>query len=135
MSGRWRSLDCPGGTWGYEWQIGLVILASVLTPLVWRWCSRQGASRWQPWLWGCAMLWGLAWVLMAYSLAPIEFSVGFSLAFNMVSLLLLTALIAFYCEWRVFYSLSAPPLIFLLFEEHWVMVPPSPCTGWRSGAC
>lgn len=66
------------------------------------------------------MLWGLAWVLMAYSLAPIEFSVGFSLAFNIVSLLLLTALIAFYCEWRVFYSLSAPPLIFLLFEEHWV---------------
>ena len=72
---------------------------------------------------GCAMLWGLAWALMAYSLATIEFSVGFSLAFNIVSLLLLTALIAFYCEWRVFYSLSAPPLIFLLFEEHWVMVP------------
>lgn len=69
------------------------------------------------------MLWGLAWALMAYSLATIEFSVGFSLAFNIVSLLLLTALIAFYCEWRVFYSLSAPPLIFLLFEEHWVMVP------------
>lgn len=48
---------------------------------------------------------------------------GFSLAFNIVSLLLLTALIAFYYEWRVFYCLSAPLLIFLLFEEHWVMVP------------
>ncbi|MNZ80353.1 GGDEF domain-containing protein [Aeromonas media] len=118
-----QQVAIAGLPWGYEWQIGLVILASVLTPLVWRWCSRQGTSRWQPWLWGCAMLWGLAWALMAYSLATIESSVGFSLAFNIVSLLLLTALIAFYCEWRVFYSLSAPPLIFLLFEEHWVMVP------------
>ena len=118
-----RLVAIDGLPWGYEWQIGLVILASVLTPLGWRWFARHGTSRWQPWLWGCAMLWGLAWALMAYALATIEFEVGFSLAFNIVSLWLLTALIAFYCEWRVFYSLSASPLIFLLFEDHWVMVP------------
>ena len=47
-----QQVAIAGLPWGYEWQIGLVILASVLTPLVWRWCSRQGTSRWQPWLWG-----------------------------------------------------------------------------------
>ena len=130
-----RLVAIDGLPWRYEYQIALVLLASVLPPLGWRWFSRQGTQRWQPWLWGCAMLWGLAWAMTAYAIATIELRGGFSLAFNMVSLLLLTALIAFYCEWRVFYSLSAPPLIFLLFEEHWVMVPPSPCTGWRSGAC
>ena len=118
-----RLVAIDGLPWRYEYQIVLVLLASVLPPLGWRWFSRQGTQRWQPWLWGCAMLWGLAWAMTAYAIATIELRGGFSLAFNMVSLLLLTALIAFYYEWRVFYSLSAPPLIFLLFEEHWVMVP------------
>ena len=118
-----RPVRIEGLPWGYEWQIGLVILASVLLPLGWRWSSRQGTPRWQPWLWGCVLLWGLAWALTAYAIATIELRGGFSLAFNIVSLLLLTALIAFYYEWRVFYCLSAPPLLFLLFEERWVMVP------------
>ncbi|MDX7899296.1 GGDEF domain-containing protein [Aeromonas media] len=129
-----RLVAIEGLPWRYECQLALVLVASVLPPLGWRWFSRQGTPRWQPWLWGCAMLWGLAWAMTAYAIATIELRGGFSLAFNIVSLLLLTALIAFYSEWRVFYCLSAPPLLFLLFEERWVILP-SGTVHWLAAMC
>lgn len=109
--------------WAYEWQLGLMAVTCLLMPLGWRWLVRQRPSVWLPWLWGCALLWGIAWALVNYAIATIELREGFSLVYNMISLLLLTALIALYCEWRLFYCLIGPHLIFLLFEGHWVLVP------------
>lgn len=78
--------------------------------------------------------WGVAWALVNYAIATIELRGGFSLVFNMVSLLLLTALITFYCEWRLFYCLIGPPLIFLLLEGNWVLVP-FLAVHWLAVAC
>lgn len=120
--------------WTYEWQLGLMSVACLLMPLGWHWLSRQRPSVWLPCLWVGALLWGSAWALTSYAVATIELKVGFSLAFNMVSLLLLTALIAFYCEWRLFYCLIGPPLIFLSLEGHWVLVP-SLSVHWLAVGC
>lgn len=102
--------------WHYEWQLIFMALVSLLLPFLWRRLSRQPASVWRPWLWGCALCWGAAWALTGHTISLVDPRGGFSLSFNMVSLLLLTALIAFYSEVRLFYCLAAAPLLFLLIR-------------------
>lgn len=102
--------------WHYEWKLIFMALVSLLLPFLWRRLSRQPASVWRPWLWGCALCWGAAWALTGHTISLVDPRGGFSLSFNMVSLLLLTALIAFYSEVRLFYCLAAAPLLFLLIR-------------------
>lgn len=102
--------------WHYEWQLIFMALVSLLLPFLWRRLSRQPASVWRPWLWSCALCWGAAWALTGHTISLVDPRGGFSLSFNMVSLLLLTALIAFYSEVRLFYCLAAAPLLFLLIR-------------------
>ncbi|MFM1661820.1 sensor domain-containing diguanylate cyclase [Aeromonas salmonicida] len=109
--------------WRYEMQLTLMTLACLLFPLCWRWLSRQPLALWRPCLCAGALLWGLAWALFGYAIALVELRGGFSLAFDLISLLLMTALIALYCEARLFYCFSVPPLLFLLLEALFVRVP------------
>lgn len=109
--------------WRYEMQLALMTLACLLFPLCWRWLSRQSLALWRPCLCAGALLWGLAWALFGYAIALVELRGGFSLAFDLISLLLMTALIALYCEARLFYCFSVPPLLFLLLEALFVRVP------------
>ncbi|WP_434665995.1 membrane-associated sensor domain-containing protein [Aeromonas sp. NJAU223] len=105
--------------WYYEWQLIAMGGASLLLPLGWRWLSRQPTSVWQPCLWGLALMGGLAWALVGYSLSFVDLKAGFSFVFNMMSLLLLTSLIAFYCDRWLLYSLALPPLLFLMIRATW----------------
>lgn len=102
--------------WLYEVQLIVMAVICLLLPGVCRWLSRRSFSVWLPWLWVGALCWGgaWAWALMGDSIPLVDLKRGFGLSFNMVSLLLLTALIAFYSEMRLFYCLAAVPLLFLL---------------------
>jgi diguanylate cyclase (GGDEF)-like protein len=116
----WDAHMMPSGAlpWHYEWHLIAMFVICLLMPVLWRYLSRQPASVWRPWLWGGALCWGIAWASMGHSLSLVDPKAGFSLSFNMVSLLLLTALIAFYSELRLFYCLAAAPLLFLLVRAY-----------------
>ncbi len=100
--------------WYYEWLLLGMIAFSLPLPLLWRHVARDGASPWQPWLWGYGLCWGTAWAFTGYTISLADLRGGFSLNFNMVSLLLLAALIAFYSEKRLLYCVAVAPLLFLL---------------------
>lgn len=120
--------------WSYEVQIILMSLLCLLFPLFWRWLSHQPLTIWQPCLRVGALLWGSSWALIGYAIALIELRGGFSLAFDLISLLLMTALVALYCEVRLFYCFSVPPLLFLLLEALFVKVP-FPAVHWLAVGC
>lgn len=105
--------------WHYEWQLIAMGGIGLLSPLGWRWLSRQPYAIWYACLWGCALCWGLAWALVGYTISLVDLGGGFSLIFNMISLLLLTTLIAFYCDRWLFYSLAAAPWLFLVVRATW----------------
>jgi diguanylate cyclase (GGDEF)-like protein len=120
--------------WSYEVQVILMTLVCLLFPLFWRWLSHQPLTVWPPCLRAAALLWGIAWALLGYAIALIELRGGFSLAFDLISLLLMTALVALYCEVRLFYCFSVPPLLFLLLEALFVKVP-FPAVHWLAVGC
>ncbi|MFM5841012.1 GGDEF domain-containing protein [Aeromonas sanarellii] len=105
--------------WSYEWQLLAMAGVCLLFPLGWRWLARQPHVLWQVSLWACALGWGLAWALAGYTISIVDLKGGFSFIFNMVSLLLLTGLIAAYCDVRLFYALVFAPLLFLLLRASW----------------
>lgn len=114
----WDAQMMPSGLlpWHYEWQLIAMLCTCLLLPLLWRWLSRQPSSVWRPWLWGFALCWGMVWASTGHTISQVDPKGGFSLSFNMVSLLLLTALIAFYSDRWLFYCLAATPLLFLLIR-------------------
>ncbi|MEG0008792.1 MAG: membrane-associated sensor domain-containing protein [Aeromonas sp.] len=116
----WDAQMMPTGLlpWHYEWQLIAMLGICLLLPLLWRWLSRQPSSLWRPWLWGCALCWGMVWASTGHTISQVDPKGGFGLSFNMVSLLLLTALIAFYSEMRLFYCLAATPLLFVLIRAY-----------------
>ncbi|UNP89187.1 membrane-associated sensor domain-containing protein [Aeromonas encheleia] len=120
--------------WHYETQICLMTLICLLVPLGWRWLSRQPQRVWRPCLLGGALLWGIAWALIGYAIGLIELRGGFSLAFDLLSMLLMAALIALYCELRLFYCFVAPPVIFLLLEGQLTTLS-SPTVHWLAVGC
>ena len=77
---------------------------------------------------------GTGWALLGYAIALVELRGGFSLAFDLISMLLMTALVALYCEVRLFYCFSTPPLLFLLLEALLVKVP-FPAVHWMAVGC
>ncbi|MDD9226500.1 membrane-associated sensor domain-containing protein [Aeromonas hydrophila] len=120
--------------WSYEVQLVLMTLACLSFPLFWHWLSRQPPAIWQPCLRAGALLWGTGWALLGYAIALVELRGGFSLAFDLISMLLMTALVALYCEVRLFYCFSTPPLLFLLLEALLVKVP-FPAVHWMAVGC
>ncbi|WP_310596626.1 GGDEF domain-containing protein [Aeromonas aquatica] len=105
--------------WSYEWQLITMACVCLLLPMGWLWLSRQPHAVWQPSLWVCGLCWGMAWASVGYTISIVDLKGGFNLIFNMVSLLLLTGLIASYCDVRLFYTLAAAPLSFLLARASW----------------
>lgn len=120
-----------GLPWNYEYQLVLMTLGCLLLPLAWRWLVRQPPGVWLAWLRAGALLWGTCWALIGYAIALVELRGGFSLAFDLISMLLMTALVALYCEMRLFYCFSASPLLFLLLEAVLVKVP-FPAVHWMA---
>ncbi|MCO4199864.1 membrane-associated sensor domain-containing protein [Aeromonas hydrophila] len=120
--------------WSYEVQLVLMTLACLSFPLFWHWLSRQPPAIWQPCLRAGALLWGIGWALLGYAIALVELRGGFSLAFDLIGMLLMTALVALYCEVRLFYCFSTPPLLFLLLEALLVKVP-FPAVHWMAVGC
>lgn len=105
--------------WSYKWQLFAMIGVGLLLPLGWGWLSRQSHAIWLVSLCVCALAWGLAWAMVGYTISIVDLKGGFSFIFNMVSLLLLTGLVAAYCDVRLFYALVSVPLLFLLVRASW----------------
>jgi len=105
--------------WSYEWQLITMAGVCLLLPLGWGWLARQPHAIWQISLCVCALGWGLAWALVGYTISIVDLKGGFSFIFNMVSLLLLTGLIAVYCDVLLCYALLSAPLLFLLLRASW----------------
>lgn len=105
--------------WSYKWQLIAMAGVCLLLPIGWRWLSRQPRALWQVFLLVCGLFWGLAWALVGYTISIVDLKGGFSFIFNMVSLLLLTGLIATYSDVRLFYALVCAPLLFLLLRACW----------------
>ena len=109
--------------WRYEWQLWIMAAANLTYPLL-RWLLQHRPGReWLNSLRVYALLWGTGWAMVGYATAVTEVRGGFSLAFMSLSLLLMTSLIAFYCEKSLCYCFMAPPLFYLLIEPLTVKVP------------
>lgn len=105
--------------WSYEWLLIAMGCVGLLLPLGWGWLSRQPHVIWQVSLCVCAFAWGLAWAMVGYTISIVDLKGGFSFIFNLISLLLLTGLVAAYCDVRLFYALISVPLLFLLMRASW----------------
>ncbi|MGU5695992.1 membrane-associated sensor domain-containing protein [Aeromonas allosaccharophila] len=109
--------------WRYEWQLWAMVAANFTYPLLRWWLMHKPGREWLSFLQIYALLWGTVWALAGYATAVTEVRGGFSLAFMALSLLLMTSLIAFYCERSLCYCFMAPPWFYLLIEPLTVNVP------------
>ena len=109
--------------WRYEWQLWAMMAGNILYPLLRWWLLYKPGREWLRALQGYALFWGSCWALVGYATAVTEMKGGFSLAFMSLSLLLMTSLIALYCEKSLCYCFMAAPWLYLLSAPLTVEVP------------
>ena len=109
--------------WRYEWQLWAMMACNLFYPLLRWWLLHKPGREWLRILQIYALFWGTSWALVGYATAVTEVRGGFSLAFMSLSLLLMTSLIALYCEKSLCYCFMAPPWFYLLIEPLTVEVP------------
>jgi len=109
--------------WRYEWLLWAMMAGNLFYPLLRWWLLHKPGREWLRILRVYALFWGSGWALVGYATAVTEVRGGFSLAFMSLSLLLMTALIALYCEKSLCYCFMAPPWFYLLIEPLTVNVP------------